>query len=225
MINADSCYVYEWYIVETGEIFYVGKGSGKRATSMKDRNDLFKQIRRENNCDFRILKYFDDNQEAFNYEKERGLELKAIGQAKACFMLGADDRYTESSVYDKMRPTWFVHGHEPWNKGKEMDAAYRARCRSYKLGTKQSEETKRRRSESLMHHEVTESTRNKIRQARMKPVIVTDTISNTIKRYDSIGEFADECGVTLAAVSRPAKSGKLYRKRYLIKHVNPEDAV
>lgn len=23
-------YVYEWFIVETGEIFYVGKGTGKR---------------------------------------------------------------------------------------------------------------------------------------------------------------------------------------------------
>ena len=47
MINAQMFYVYEWYIVETGEIFYVGKGSGNRVTSMKDRNEYFKNIRKK----------------------------------------------------------------------------------------------------------------------------------------------------------------------------------
>ena len=119
MIKADY-YVYEWFIVETGEVFYVGKGSGNRATSMKDRNELFKQIRRDNKCDYRILRYFTDNKAAFEYEKQRGLELKSIGQARACFMLGAENRYTDETVYEKMRPTWFEKGFEPWNKGKKM---------------------------------------------------------------------------------------------------------
>ena len=37
-------YVYEWYIEDTGEIFYLGKGSNNRMTSMKDRNKIFKEI-------------------------------------------------------------------------------------------------------------------------------------------------------------------------------------
>ena len=156
MIKADY-YVYEWFIVETGEVFYVGKGSGKRATSMKDRNDLFKQIRREHKCDYRILRNFTDNKEAFEYEKQRGLELKAIGQARACFMLGAENRYTEETVYEKMRPTWFKKGFDPWNKGRKMDDAQREKLRQARLGTHQSEETKRKRSAALMNHPVSEN--------------------------------------------------------------------
>ena len=213
MINAERYYVYEWYIVETGEVFYVGKGSGNRATSMKDRNDLFKQIRRENRCDYRILRCFDDNQEAFRYEKERGLELKAIGQARACFMLGAEERYTDESVYDKMRLTWFERGHEPWNKGKIMDEAYRDRCRAHKIGTKQSEETKRKRSAALMNHEVSEEAREKIRNARMKPVIVEDIVSNTSKIYSSLGAFADECGRACRQRNYPRHGASVHRPR------------
>jgi hypothetical protein len=221
MINANY-YVYEWYIVETGEVFYVGKGSGNRATSMKDRNDLFKQIRREHKCDYRILRYFTDNKEAFAYEKERGLELKAIGQARACFMLGAEDRYTDDSVFDKMSRTWFEKGFEPWNKGKQMDEAYRERCRKAKLGTSQSEETKRKRSAALMNHPVSEDVRKRIAAARRKPIIVHDIIDGTYTKYQSIQDFAAVCGVTQSAITRVLNSEKPYRKRYIIKHADPE---
>lgn len=221
MINA-TYYVYEWFIVETGEVFYVGKGSGNRATSMKDRNDLFKEIRRENKCDYRILKYFTDNIEAFEYEKQRGLELKAIGQARACFMLGAENRYTEDSVYEKMQPTWFKTGFTPWNKGKPMDDAQREKLRKAKLGTHQSEETIRKRSAALMNHPVSEDVKKRIAAARRKPIIVHDVENNTNTYYDSIQDFAEECGVTQSALSRVVKSGTLYRKRYIIKHADPE---
>lgn len=39
-------YVYEWYNIDTGYIFYVGKGTKKRVYSKTSRNKLF----------FRILK-------------------------------------------------------------------------------------------------------------------------------------------------------------------------
>ena len=43
MIEA-KYYVYEWYIEDTNEIFYVGKGTGNRVISMKNRNSYFKNI-------------------------------------------------------------------------------------------------------------------------------------------------------------------------------------
>ena len=42
MIEA-KYYVYLWKIKETQEVIYVGKGSGNRWRSMKDRNDEFKK--------------------------------------------------------------------------------------------------------------------------------------------------------------------------------------
>lgn len=51
-------YVYEWYIKETNEIFYVGKGSGQRYKVTYNRNKLFNEIIQKHNCDSRIIKYF-----------------------------------------------------------------------------------------------------------------------------------------------------------------------
>ena len=51
-------YVYEWYIKETNEIFYVGKGSEQRYKVTYDRNKLFNEIIQNHNCESRIVKYF-----------------------------------------------------------------------------------------------------------------------------------------------------------------------
>ena len=74
-------YVYEWYNTETGFIFYVGKGCNGRYKSMSHRNKLFLEYQQNNPCDTRIVKQFDDEESAFEYERERIKELKASGQA------------------------------------------------------------------------------------------------------------------------------------------------
>ena len=73
-------YVYEFYIVDTNEIIYVGKGKGNRYKTTYGRNALLKQKIKDYVCDSRIIKYFESEQEAFEYETERINELKAIGQ-------------------------------------------------------------------------------------------------------------------------------------------------
>lgn len=75
-------YVYEWFIKETEEIFYVGKGCGKRYL-VKNRNDIFNNILQKNNCDVRIIAYFENESDAFDFEEKRIKELKSIGLAKA----------------------------------------------------------------------------------------------------------------------------------------------
>lgn len=74
-------YIYEWYNVNSGEIFYVGKGCGNRYRSMNHRNKLFKEYIKNNTCASRIIREFDSEESAFNYERERILELKSQGQA------------------------------------------------------------------------------------------------------------------------------------------------
>ncbi len=77
--KAGDFYVYEWYIVETGEIIYVGKGSGRRYLNYRN-NELFNQIRKNHKCDVRILDFYDDEREAFAIERTRTILLKEKGQ-------------------------------------------------------------------------------------------------------------------------------------------------
>jgi hypothetical protein len=73
-------YVYEWFIKETNEIIYVGKGCGKRY-KVRKHNKFFNNMIARFNCDSRIIKEFDNEKDAFSYEYERVRELKEIGQA------------------------------------------------------------------------------------------------------------------------------------------------
>ena len=72
-------YVYEWFIVSTGEIIYVGKGHKKRY-KVRKHNRLFNEMIKRFECDSRIIKEFEDEREAFLYEDIRIAELKKKGQ-------------------------------------------------------------------------------------------------------------------------------------------------
>lgn len=72
-------YVYEWFIKETNEIIYVGKGNKKRYL-VKKHNQLFQEFIKRYNCESRIIKYFEKEEDAFRSEYDRIEELKAKGQ-------------------------------------------------------------------------------------------------------------------------------------------------
>ena len=72
-------YVYEWYVVDTGEIFYVGKGTRNRY-KVKKHNNFFNYFIKMHDCKSRIVKTFENEKDAFSYEFERINELKSLGQ-------------------------------------------------------------------------------------------------------------------------------------------------
>lgn len=72
-------YVYEWFIIDTNEIIYVGKGC-KRRFKVRKHNRFFDDMIKRFKCDSRIIAYFSDEHEAFKYENERISELRKIGQ-------------------------------------------------------------------------------------------------------------------------------------------------
>lgn len=221
MIEA-KYYVYEWYIEETNEIFYVGKGTGNRVTSMKNRNSYFKNIRKKYKCNYRILKYFKNENDAYNYELKRGLELKEIGQAKACYVLGNFKKFIDDSVLEKMKKTAFKKERIPWNKGKKMSDEYKEKCRKRILGTKQSEETRKKRSDSLKNHIVTKEAREKIGLSKMKPIILINLDTKEEIVYKKISNLAKELNICQSSLCRPLKSGKIYKNKYIIKYANTE---
>ena len=69
-------YVYEWFIRDTNEVFYVGKGKGKRYKTISRRNKYFNDIYNSHECDVRILIDGLTEKEAFDYEHDVILFLK-----------------------------------------------------------------------------------------------------------------------------------------------------
>lgn len=63
-------YVYEWYIVGTNEVFYVGKGKNDRYKATGHKNKKFWEIYNSNTCDVRFVKTNLTELEAFNLEIE-----------------------------------------------------------------------------------------------------------------------------------------------------------
>ena len=73
-------YVYEWFNIDTNEIFYVGKGCKTRHKQVRKRNKLFMDYYNTHQCRSRIVKWFETEQEAFQFEYKRIIELKSISQ-------------------------------------------------------------------------------------------------------------------------------------------------
>lgn len=74
-------YVYEWYIKDTDEVIYVGKGCRNRF-KVRKHNCFFNDMIKRFDCDSRIIKYFENEEDAFAYEYDRVKELQSIGQCK-----------------------------------------------------------------------------------------------------------------------------------------------
>lgn len=70
MNNEKVYYVYIWYIVETNEVFYVGKGKGKRYKDVSHRNKFFRDMYTSHNCNVRKIYENLTEYEAFQKEQE-----------------------------------------------------------------------------------------------------------------------------------------------------------
>lgn len=84
--NLDSeYYVYIHVNKNTNEVLYVGKGTGDRFKDLSSRNDAYLKymdVLGKDNIECRIIKHFQDEAEAYNYEKEITDLFKSLGQAK-----------------------------------------------------------------------------------------------------------------------------------------------
>ena len=100
-------YVYEWFIVETGEIIYVGKGT-KNRYKVRKRNKLFNKMILENECDSRIIKRFETEKDAFTFECERIKELKKSGQCVCNIHAGGAGGLSEYWT-DELRQEYSEH--------------------------------------------------------------------------------------------------------------------
>jgi hypothetical protein len=153
-------YVYEWYIVESGEVFYVGKGCDNRVTSMKNRNKYFKNIRAKHECGYRILADNLAEQEAYDLELSYGLKLKESGQAKASYALGGKEKYISNETREKISSTLKAKkNHAPRGP---LTEEHRNKIAASLTGKAASAETRKKMSQSRNGHAVSEETKLKL---------------------------------------------------------------
>lgn len=81
-------YVYEWYNSETGEVFYVGKGSRVRYKQIDGRNQYFLNYYNKYDCKVRKVKEFLSEEEAYDLEIKTIEKYKDVGQCICNFHEG-----------------------------------------------------------------------------------------------------------------------------------------
>ena len=145
-------YVYEWFIKKTNEIFYVGKGT-KNRYKVKKHNKLFNYILQNNDCESRIIKEFDDEKEAFEYEYTRIKQLWDNGECKANIYNGG----TGGTI-----DWWTPELREKYSKQNVMKS------------------DKQRQRMSINNPMKNEITKNKVIQKNSKKIIIGDKTYNSI---------------------------------------------
>jgi hypothetical protein len=166
--SAAEHYVYEWVRPDYNEVYYVGKGSGKRAWNMvrstdKTNNVTAKLIRNGMVPEVRIIAWFLTKQAALAFEVERIAFLKPIG-----FLTngtkGGDGGDTMSGKKHKPESIAKMSAaqkgkkknYDVWNKGKPMPEERKSQLilintgNKYFLGKSHSDETKKKISQSRL---------------------------------------------------------------------------
>lgn len=67
-IDEKKYYIYRWFVKDTNQTFYIGKGSGNRLKAKNGRSEAFNQIINDNACD--VEKIFENLTEEEAYQKE-----------------------------------------------------------------------------------------------------------------------------------------------------------
>lgn len=109
--NKDNIfYVYEWYNLDSGEVFYVGKGKGYRYKDKISRNKFFRNYENKYNCNVRKIKENLTEKEAFELEIEKIKEYKSIEQCRCNLTMGGEGTtFEKGSWNDYFQKLRFLH--------------------------------------------------------------------------------------------------------------------
>ena len=97
-------YVYAWYVKDTSEVFYIGKGTRNRYKNRKRENRFFTHMVNKHDCDSLILKDGLTEQEAFDLEKVM-IEHYRTENTR---LTNVQDGGEQPPVHYGTRPEWWV---------------------------------------------------------------------------------------------------------------------
>ena len=102
-------YIYEWYNIDTNEVFYVGKGRKNRYKNTTQRNKYFKNYYNKYKCNVRKVKVNLEENEAFNFEIELIAKYREVGQAKCNLTDGGEgSTFPKGSWNDMFRKLQYL---------------------------------------------------------------------------------------------------------------------
>lgn len=174
-------YVYEWYLVDTNEVFYVGKGTRLRY-KVRKHNNAFNEMIAKYKCDSRIVKEFENEQDAFDYEYARINELKEIGQCSCNIQRGGFGGKTD---------WWTDELREKYSQNNVMKSESQRKRMSEKNPMKNKEVAKRVAEKKSRGVVINGKEFHSVKDAKKAYGVCYDTIARWCKR--GINYYGEKC--------------------------------
>lgn len=220
-------YVYEWYIVSTGEVIYVGKGTGRRY-KVRKHNRLFNEMIRRFECESRIVKEFDTEKDAFDYEFIRVMEMRLKGEC-VCNIYNGGSGGTTEWWNDELRKQYSEHNvmksesqrkrmseHNPMKNKAISEKTARSKSRAVVIGDKEYSSVKEARESLKVSFDAIanwckkginakgekchykDSPLNEFTDKRYNKGTCRSVIYKNV-RYESVKDFAESIGISMSA--------------------------
>ena len=196
---------------DINEPFYVGKGVPGREIRLCGRNQHWKNVINKNNGMFESKILFEglSEEEALLKEREIELDLKNKGYILANIVecgvkAGTTGMKHSEESKQKMSEYWKQYYNENPSPKKGIKMSKES-CekksksmlgKKVRLGIKDSDETRKKKSEAFKKRNIDWTYRNQmVSQKRRKPILQYDLEDNFIREWDSVQEFENTTGL------------------------------
>ena len=150
-MSALGFYAYEHTRADTGAVFYVGKGRGRRAGSPHGRNQYWKRIvAKAGGFSVNIIADCLDEEMAHFVETERIDQCRRIGISLANLTDGGEGASGCTPSHETRKKMSEAHKGNTNMRGKKASDETRAKLSAIHLGKPKSEVTKKKMSEACM---------------------------------------------------------------------------
>ena len=175
----NNFYVYIWYIVDNGYVFYVGKGHANRCNRTSKRNKTFNYYLNNFNCANKILESNLSEEDAFNREIYYISYYKSIGMADANYHKGGESGGNVFEYMPEQEKDQFIN---------KMTQINRERCSSEEF----REAARERMIARYEDQNERELQRKKITEAWEDENLRKEQSKKTLNYYKTHPEFAKE---------------------------------